>query len=104
MKITVKEKLLIVAVALMVIAIGIKSIYFDPFVPQTESDKQLMSEAQTFIELKHDGSLYQSGIMKTRIIKVGFGEDGTKKVHYRKYVAVIFPFGDEYWDLEEKAN
>ncbi|GAU79709.1 hypothetical protein F3D3_4373 [Fusibacter sp. 3D3] len=81
-------------------AIGVKSVIFDTFKPSTEIEKAMVNEAQSFIEKKHNGVLYNAHLLSTRIIEVAKTEADLTKVHYRKYVVFLFPFGDEYEAVE----
>ncbi|MDN5299255.1 MAG: hypothetical protein PWP51_1808 [Clostridiales bacterium] len=92
-----RERVLVVAVILLLGVMGIKSIAFDGMKPANAAEAQMVAEMQAVIEAKHDGFLYDSGLMKTRILAVK-QEDGVLKGHYRKYVLWIFPMGDEYYD------
>ncbi|MBF4695867.1 hypothetical protein ISU02_22445 [Fusibacter sp. Q10-2] len=97
---SMREKILLIAVLILLVAISVKSVVFDAYEPMTEIEKEMVEEAQTFIEKRHSGMLYDSHLLSTRIIQVGKTEDDLTKVHYRKYVLFVFPFGDEYRDVE----
>jgi hypothetical protein len=92
-----REIVLAIAVTLLLTVMGVKSMAFDGMKPANAEEAALMSQMQSVIEAKHDGFLYDSGMMMTRIIAVK-EEDGDLKGHYRKYVFWIFPMGDEYYD------
>lgn len=100
MKMNMREKILLISVSILLVVIGVKSVFFDAFKPNTEIEKAMVGEAQAFIEKKHSGILYDSHLLSTRIIQVAKTEDDLTKVHYRKYVVFLFPFGDEYKDVE----
>ena len=95
-----KEKILVVAVSVLLIIMGIKSALFDELKPSDASEAELIAKMETIITTDNDGFLYTSGIMMTRVIEVK-EEDGVFKGHYRKYVFWLFPMGDEYYSDEE---
>ncbi|MBS7528358.1 hypothetical protein KHM83_16840 [Fusibacter paucivorans] len=96
-----RERVLVVVVIILLTVMGIKSIAFDSMIPANASEEQMVGEMQAIIEAKHDGILYDSGLMKTRILAVK-QDDGVLKGHYRKYALWIFPMGDEYYDASEE--
>ncbi len=100
MKMNTREKILLISVSVLLVVISVKSVFFDAFKPSTDAEKVMVNEAQAFIEKKHNGILYDSHLLSTRIIQVGKTETDLTKVHYRKYVVFLFPFGDEYKDVE----
>lgn len=101
MKMNGREKILLISVILLLMVISVKSVAFDAFKPSTDSEKSMVVEAEQFIDQKHDGFLYTSHLLSTRIIEVAKTDAGLTKVHYRRYVLYLFPFGDEYQDIEE---
>jgi len=95
-----REKTLAIVVAILLVAMGTKSLYFDPFKPQTAEEEKLMIEMISIIDEKHDNILYRTGFFTTRVIAVKETEE-VLKGHYRKYALWLFPFGDEYYDASD---
>lgn len=99
-RINKREMALIVGVIIFLVALAVKSLWFDEFNPSTSVEREMYNLAIEVVADRHSTMLYSSGIMQTRIIAVKNGENGKLKIHYRKYVGIIFPFGDEYFDVE----
>jgi len=95
-----REKVLVIAVAILLLAMGIKSVHFDPFKPQNAEEERLLAEMTSIIDEKHDNVLYHTGFFTTRVIAVKETE-GVLKGHYRKYALWLFPFGDEYYNTRD---
>ncbi len=100
MKMNGRERILLFCVLILLVVISVKSVVFDEFKPHTEVEKSMVLEAEKFIGEKYDDFLYNSKFLTTRIIEVAKTEENMTKVHYRRYVLFLFPFGDEYQDIE----
>jgi len=90
-----REKVLLAATAILMVVISIKSIYYDPYEPLLTDD---MSDASLFIEAQYDGFLYDSHLLKVRIIEYK-ETDAETNLHLRKYFLGLFPIGDVYTEF-----
>ncbi len=94
-KITTKEKVLVVmTIVLFVVLIG-KSVWFDAY------EGEPVPEIDQYMEETYDGILYDTGILKMRLID--YKEDKNNfAVHMRRYLLGILPLGDSYADVKIK--
>jgi len=90
-----REKTLVIVVVVLLVAMGMKSLYFDPFKPQSLEEEELKVEMTRIIEAEHDNVFYDMGILTTRIIAVKETE-GVLKGHNLKNALGLFLLGEEY--------
>lgn len=88
----VREKVLIVATVIVLVALSYKSIYMDAYSPKVTDDLVVIEK---FIDEQYDGIFYESGLLKIRIINFNNAENEAK-LHLRKYLFGIVPIGDVY--------
>jgi hypothetical protein len=88
----VREKVLIVATVIVLVALSYKSIYMDAYAPEATDDLVLI---ENYIDEQYDGIFYESGLLKIRIINFNNVENEAK-LHLRKYLFGIVPIGDIY--------
>lgn len=88
----VREKVLIVATVIVLIALSYKSIYLDAYSPKATDDLVVI---ENYIDDQYDGIFYESGLVKIRIINFKNVENEAK-LHLRKYLFGIVPIGDIY--------
>lgn len=93
-KISTKDIVLVSITLILLLSLMIKSVIFDAYTFQSETDKKL---AQEYIDKEFDGKLYEWGLLSIRVIDVDVKES-TTRYHLRKYVLGLLPFGDEYTD------
>lgn len=88
----VREKVLIIATAIVLIALSYKSIYMDAYSLKATDNLVVV---ENYIEEQYDGFFYESGLLKIRIINFNNAENEAK-LHLRKYLFGIVPIGDVY--------
>lgn len=98
-KLKPKEVVWILCVILLIALLSVKSVYFDPYKPVTFEDAHNLEIAKTFTEEHYDGFFYKYNVLDIRIIKLR-AEEETISVQTRKYVFGFFPFGDQYFILD----
>lgn len=87
-----REKVLIVATIIVLIALSYKSIYRDAYSPKPTDD---LVAINLYIDSQYDGFLYENGLLKIRIINFNDSSEEAK-LHLRKYLFGIVPIGDVY--------
>jgi hypothetical protein len=87
-----REKVLLAVTIILLIVISVKSIYFDPYEPLVSED---LTETNVFIGEQYDGFLYDSNLLKVRVIAFQETEEETR-LHLRKYFLGLFPIGDVF--------
>ena len=90
---SVKEKVLVVMTLLLFVVLIIKSCAFDAY------DGKSVAEIDRYISQTYDGTLYETGILKVRLIEYK-ETDGNYAVHMRRYLFGILPLGDLYADVK----
>lgn len=98
-KLKPKEVVWILCMVLLIVLLSVKSIYLDPFKPTSFEDEQSLELASAYTEKHYDGFLYKYNVLHVRIIKLRSEEDAIK-IQTRKYVFGFFPFGDQYFIVD----
>lgn len=95
LQLSVRDKALILLAVLLSIVLAIKSNLYDPYKPQMDED---ITVIENYISESYDGPLYDSGILKVRLIKY-LEADGELTLKLRRYFIGVFPIGDIYRDV-----
>lgn len=103
-KLTLKEKVYVGIVVFLFVVLLVKSVWFDPIKVQDEGTQKIVDQVQAVIDEVHDGFVYNTGIVKIRIIEVKPDGPEDFKGHYRKYFAGFFPIGDTYFSSKDEKN
>lgn len=98
-KLKPKEVVWILSVVLLIALLSIKSIYMDPFKPVSIEEEQSYEIAKAFTEEQYDGLLFKYNVLDVRVIKLRL-EDNKISIQTRKYVFGFFPFGDQYFIID----
>lgn len=99
-KLKPKEMVWVLLLVILIILLSLKSVYFDPYKPDSMEDERNFERAMAFTDEQYDGLLYKYHLMDIRIIKLR-SEEGSIRVQTRKYVLGFFPFGDQYFILND---
>lgn len=90
---SIKEKVLVVMTVLLLLVLIVKSCAFDAY------DGKPVIEIDRYMSETYDGTLYEFGILKVRLIEYK-ETDGNFAVHMRRYLLGILPLGDSYADVK----
>ncbi|HAS74578.1 MAG TPA: hypothetical protein DCS67_10585 [Clostridiales bacterium UBA8960] len=94
---SVRDKALIILAILLVIVLAVKSNFYDAYKPDVGED---ITVIENFISQVYDGPIYESGLLKVRLIKY-IESDGVFTLKLRRYFVGIFPIGEIYRDLDQ---
>ena len=93
---TIKDIVLITLTALLLIILVVKSMFFDAYKPVDGDD---FNKIEAYISETYDGFLYNSNILKIRVIEIK-ADDDKIAVHMRRYFLGVLPLGDTYGDVK----
>lgn len=96
-KVNTKEKILLILTLIFLIALIVKSLYFDPYEPKATDQ---IEKVDQYISETYDNFMYDLGIINVRLVDYNETESGAIQMHMRKYVLYIFPFGDAYGEVK----
>lgn len=113
-----REKILLIALIVMIVLLGIKSYVLDPYSP-SEVEETFYNKVEGIIADQYEGFLYDTKLVTFRIVKISemserertvkdkdgnaYIADGIYKAKIRKYILGILPFSEErILDLKEE--
>lgn len=105
-----RDRIMIVIMVILVLALGVKSFVLDPYQPANDSEEAFMSYVQSIIDETYSGGLYGT-LVHIRIVKVSEMSEnekkykdldgnvqtatGTYKAKIRKYILGVLPYSEE---------
>lgn len=102
LRLSKKDYALILITIFVLVILVAKSIFFDEYKPAV-NEEQNLSVVTQHIEKTYDGFLYETGILKIRLIDYKTHED-IQNIRLRRYFFGLLPMGDIYDSINLKTG